>query len=124
MLSLDGWWISLTMNIINEDKPMLLKIYNSDRLIGTQFWNVIFVFKRAQETDTNYRFQFEDTRTPNVRVIWIEVNRIGHWDMQNSEWVYTLNYPNLKAQHLITAKWFEDWQNAMETFGLALKNSI
>jgi hypothetical protein len=124
MLSLDGWWISLTMNIINEDKPMLLKIYNSDRLIGTQFWNGIFVFKRAQETDTNYRFQFEDTRTPNVRVIWIEVNRIGHWDMQNSEWVYTLNYPNLKAQHLITAKWFEDWQNAMETFGLALKNSI
>ncbi len=124
MLSLDGWRISLTMNIINEDKPMLLKIYNSDRLIGTQFWNGIFVFKRAQETDTNYRFQFEDTRTPNVRVIWIEVNRIGHWDMQNSEWVYTLNYPNLKAQHLITAKWFEDWQNAMETFGLALKNSI
>jgi hypothetical protein len=124
MLSLDGWWISLTMNIINEDKLMLLKIYNSDRLIGTQFWNGIFVFKRAQETDTNYRFQFEDTRTPNVRVIWIEVNRIGHWDMQNSEWVYTLNYPNLKAQHLITAKWFEDWQNAMETFGLALKNSI
>jgi hypothetical protein len=103
---------------------MLLKIYNSDRLIGTQFWNGIFLFKRAQETDTNYRFQFQDTRTPNVRVIWIEVSRIGHWNPEDSEWVYTLNYPNLKSQHLITAKWFEDWQNAMETFGLALKNSI
>jgi len=25
---------------------------------------------------------------------------------------------------LITAKWFEDWQNAMNTFGSALKESI
>ena len=55
----------------------MLTIKNTDRLIGTQFWNGIFVFKRAQETDTNYRFQFEDTRPPNVRVIWIEVSRIG-----------------------------------------------
>jgi hypothetical protein len=103
---------------------MLLKIKNTDRLIGTQFWNGIFVFRYAQETDTNYRFQFEDTRNLNVRVLWIEVNRIGHWNRQDSEWVYTLNYPNLKSQHLITAKWFEDWENVMNTFGSALKKSI
>ena len=103
---------------------MLLKIKNTDRLVGTQFWNGIFVFRYAQETDTNYRFQFEDTRNLNVRVLWIEVNRIGHWNRQDSEWVYTLNYPNLKSQHLITAKWFEDWENVMNTFGSALKKSI
>ena len=103
---------------------MILKIKNVNRLVGVQFWNGIFVFTAAHETDTNYRFQFQDTRSFNLKVIWIEVSKIGHWDRQNSEWVYTLNYPNLKAQHLITAKWFEDWQNAMETFGLALKNSI
>jgi len=103
---------------------MILKIKNTDRLIGTQFWNGIFVFKYAQETDTNYRFQFEDTRSLNVRVLWIEVNRIGYWNRQDSEWVYALNYPNLKSQHLITAKWFEDWQNAMNTFGSALKESV
>jgi hypothetical protein len=103
---------------------MILKIKNTDRLIGTQFWNGIFVFRYAQETDTNYRFQFEDTRNLNVRVLWIEVNRIGHWNRQDSEWVYTLNYPNLKSQHLITAKWFEDWENVMNTFGSALKKSI
>jgi hypothetical protein len=103
---------------------MILKIKNMDRLVGTQFWNGIFVFRYVHETDTNYRFQFEDTRNFNVRVIWIEVSKIGHWDRQNSEWVYTLNYPGLKSQHLITAQWFEDWENAMNTFGEALKQSI
>ena len=103
---------------------MILKIKNVNRLAGTQFWNGIFVFRYVHETDTNYRFQFEDTRNFNVRVIWIEVSKIGHWDRQNSEWVYTLNYPGLKSQHLITAKWFEDWENAMNTFGSALKESI
>jgi hypothetical protein len=103
---------------------MLLKIKNTDRLVGTQFWNGIFVFRYAHETDTNYRFQFEDTRNLNVRVLWIEVSRIGHWNPEDNEWVYTLNYPNLKLQHIITAKWFEDWENAMNTFGSALKESI
>ncbi len=103
---------------------MKLKIENVNRLVGVQFWNGIFVFTSAHETDTNYRFQFQDTRSFNLKVVWIEVSKIGHWDMQNSEWVYTLNYPNLKSQHLITAKWFENWQNAMETFGMALKESI
>jgi hypothetical protein len=103
---------------------MILKIKNTDRLVGTQFWNGIFVFRYAHETDTNYRFQFEDTRTPNVRVLWVEVSRIGHWNPEDNEWVYTLNYPNLKLQHIITAKWFEDWENAMNTFGSALRESI
>jgi len=103
---------------------MELKIKNTDRLIGTQFWNGYFVFRGTHETDTNYRFQFEDTRSLNTKIIWIEVSKIGHWDTQHSEWVYSLNYPKLKSQHLITAKWFEDWQNAMNTFGSALKESI
>jgi hypothetical protein len=104
---------------------MILKIKNTDRLIGTQFWNGIFVFRYAHETDTNYRFQFEDTRTPNVRVLWIEVSKIGHYNRIEQEWEYILNYPNLKGgTHTVTAKWFEDWQNAMNTFGEALKQSI
>lgn len=103
---------------------MKLKIENVNRLVGVEFWNGIFVFTSAHETDTNYRFQFQDTRSFNLKVIWVEVSKIGHWDRQNSEWIYTLNYPNLKAQHLITAKWFEDWDNAMNTFGMALKESI
>jgi hypothetical protein len=101
-----------------------LKIENVNRLVGVEFWNGIFVFTSAHETDTNYRFQFQDTRSFNLKVIWVEVSKIGHWDRQNSEWIYTLNYPNIKSQHLITAKWFEDWDNAMNTFGMALKESI
>ncbi len=103
---------------------MKLKIENVNRLVGVEFWNGIFVFTSAHETDTNYRFQFQDTRSFNLKVIWVEVSKIGHWDRQNSEWIYTLNYPNIKSQHLITAKWFEDWDNAMNTFGMALKESI
>ena len=103
---------------------MILKIKNANRLAGTQFWNGIFVFTAAHETDTNYRFQFKDTRSNNLRVVWIEVSKIGHWDMQYSEWVYSLNYPGLKSKHFVTAKWFEDWSNAMQTFGSALKESI
>ena len=95
-----------------------------DRLVGTQFWNGIFVFRYAHETDTNYRFQFEDTRNFNVRVIWIEVSKFGLYDRDAKEWAYKLNYPGLKSQHFITAKWFEDWENAMNTFGEALKESI
>jgi hypothetical protein len=104
---------------------MLLKIKNTDRLIGTQFWNGIFVFRYAHETDTNYRFQFEDTRNFNTKIIWIEVSKIGKYDLASKEWEYILNYPNLKGgTHTVTAKWFEDWQNAMETFGMALKKSV
>ena len=103
---------------------MILKIKNMDRLVGTQFWNGIFVFRYAHETDTNYRFQFEDTRNFNVRVIWIEVSKFGLYDRDAKEWAYKLNYPGLKSQHFITAKWFEDWENAMNTFGEALKESI
>ena len=103
---------------------MILKIKNANRLVGCQFWNGIFVFTSAHETDTNYRFQFQDTRSNNLKVIWVEVSKIGHWDRTSNEWIYLLNYPNIKSQHMVTAKWFGDWQNAMETFGVALKESI
>jgi hypothetical protein len=103
---------------------MILKIKNVNRLAGTQFWNGIFVFTAAHETDTNYRFQFQDTRNNNLRVVWIEVSKFGLYDRTAKEWAYKLNYSGLKSQHFITAKWFEDWENAMNTFGEALKQSI
>jgi hypothetical protein len=102
---------------------MLLKIYNTNRLVGTQFWNGIFVFRYVQETDTNYRFQFQDTRTPNVRVLWIEVSRIGHYNRIEQEWEYRLNYMKC-PHHTVTAEWFEDYKNVIDTFGAALKNSM
>ena len=102
---------------------MILRIRNADKVTGIDFWNGTFKCHRVHETDTNYRFQFKD-RSPITRYIWVEVSKIGHWDRDAKEWVYALNYPNLKSQHLITAKWFEDWENAMNTFGGALKQSI
>ncbi len=103
---------------------MILKIKNVNRLVGVQFWNGIFVFTAAHETDTNYRFQFKDTRSNSLKVIWIEVSKIGRFDIEDNKWTYSLNYPNIKSHHLVTAEWFESWENAMNTFGEALKESI
>ena len=101
---------------------MILKIINADRFVGTLFWNGTFTCLRVQTTDTSYRFQFKD-RSPITRIIWIEVSRIGHWNRIEQEWEYRLNYPKV-GSHVITAKWFEDYKNAMDTFGVALKEQL
>lgn len=103
---------------------MELRIKNIDRMIGTQFWNGIFFCTKAYESETNYRFQFKDTRDDASRIVWVEINKNGRWDDEAGDWTYNLNYPNIKSHHLVTANWFSDWANVMETFGSALKKSI
>ena len=100
---------------------MILKIKNANRLAGTQFWNGIFVFTSAHETDTNYRFQFEDTNSFSKRYVWIEVNRIGKWDVAGNSWSYKLNYMKCPT-HIVSANYFEDFNNVIETMGMALRN--
>jgi hypothetical protein len=102
---------------------MILNIKNRDRFVGTEFWNGCFLCTKADETDTNYRFQFVDKRTSTLRYIWIEVSRIGHYNSIEQEWEYRLNYPKC-GYHSITAKWFEDYKNVMDTFGGALKKQF
>ena len=101
---------------------MILKIINADRFVGTQFWNGTFTCHRVVQTDTNYRFQFKDS-SPITRFIWIEVSKIGHWNRIEQEWEYRLNYLKV-GSHVVTAKWFEDYKNAMDTFGSALKKQF
>ena len=100
---------------------MILKIQNVNRLVGVQFWNGIFVFTSAHETDTNYRFQFDDSEVPS-RYVWIEVSKIGRIDNEG-DWSYSLNYMRCN-QHLVTAKWFENWKNVTKTFGDVLKKQF
>ena len=102
---------------------MILKIKNRDRFVGTEFWNGCFLCTKADETDTNYRFQFLDKRNVTLRYIWIEVSRIGSFNVKCDEYEYRLNYMKCQS-HTITAKWFEDWGNAMNTFGSALKKQF
>ena len=102
---------------------MILKIKNRDRFVGTEFWNGCFLCTKADETDTNYRFQFLDKRNVTLRYIWIEVSRIGSFNVKCDEYEYKLNYLKCPS-HTITAKWFEDWENAMNTFGSALKKQF
>ena len=102
---------------------MILKIKNRDRFVGTEFWNGCFLCTKADETDTNYRFQFLDKRNVTLRYIWIEVSRIGSFNVKCDEYEYRLNYLKCPS-HTVTAKWFEDWGNAMNTFGSALKKQF
>jgi len=98
---------------------MNLHIQNYNKVIGYKFWNARFVCTNAVETDTNYRFQFEDTDSFAKRYIWIEVSRFGNWNKE--KWEYKLNYPKC-PQHMITANYIEDFNNVINTFGMALKN--
>ena len=100
---------------------MILKIQNTNRMVGTEFWNRRFKCLQVHETDTNYRFQFNDAEI-NGRYVWIEVSKIGRIDNEG-DWSYSLNYTRCN-QHLVTAKWFEDWHNVTKTFGDALKKEF
>ena len=102
---------------------MILKIKNRDRFVGTEFWNGSFLCTKADETDTNYRFQFVDKRNVTLRYIWIEVSRIGSFNTKCDEYEYRLNYQKCPS-HTVTAKWFEDYKNAMDIFGSALKKQL
>lgn len=98
---------------------MILKIYNTNRMVSTDFWNRRFTCLQVHETDTNYRFQFDDAEVPN-KYIWIEVSKIGSFNTKCDEYEYQLNYLKCSG-HTVTAKWFEDYKNAMDTFGWVLK---
>jgi len=100
---------------------MILKIHNTNRMVDTEFWNGRFRCLQVHETDTNYRFQFDDSEVPS-RYVWIEVSKIGRIDNEG-DWSYSLNYMRCN-QHLVTAKWFEDWHNVTKTFGDALKKQF
>ena len=101
---------------------MILKIKNTDKMVGTMFWNRRFTCLQVHETDTNYRFQFDDAEVPN-KYIWVEVSKIGSFNTKCDEYEYRLNYLKCSS-HTITAKWFEDYKNAMDTFGSALKKQF
>ena len=100
---------------------MILKIYNTNRMVDTEFWNGRFRCLQVHETDTNYRFQFDDSEVPS-RYVWIEVSKIGRIDNEG-DWSYSLNYMRCN-QHLVTAKWFANWKNVTKTFGDALKKQF
>ena len=105
---------------------MTLKIENYKAVIGTMLHQERFVCTYAEETPTNYRFQFRDDGSPQLRMLWIEVSRIGVWDAdEGGNWVYRLNYLNqTHSIHIVTAKWFGKITNVMRTFRDCLERSI
>jgi hypothetical protein len=102
---------------------MKLIIQNYDKIVTAMFHKERFICTEAIETDTNYRFQFRDDSSGVHRYIWIEVSKIGHYNDIEKAWEYRLNYMKC-PYHVVTAEWFEDYKNVMDTFGSALKNSM
>jgi len=105
---------------------MTLTIQNYTKVITTMYHSERFVCTKAEETPTNYRFQFRDNGSPQIRMLWIEVSRFGVWDVNDGgNWVYRLNYHNQQHQtHLVTAKWFGKITNVMRTFRGCLEKSL
>jgi hypothetical protein len=104
---------------------MQLTIQNYTKGIGIQLHGR-FVCTKAEETPTNYRFQFRDDGSPQLRILWIEVGRRGVWDVgDGGNWTYRLNYLNqTHSIHIVTAKWFEKKENVLKTFRDCLERSI
>ena len=105
---------------------MTLTIQNYNKVIGTKLHQDRFVCTYTQETPTNYRFQFRDNGSPQLRILWIEVSRRGVWDTNDGgNWVYRLNYLNqTHSIHIVTARWFGKITNVMRTFRDCLERSI
>jgi hypothetical protein len=103
---------------------MNLHIQNYNKVKGYKFWNARFVCTDVVETETNYRFQFEDTDAASKRYIWVEINRIGVWDTANGgRWTYKLNYKKCPT-HIVTATYLSEFENVISTMGTALKSSM
>ena len=99
---------------------MLLKIEGYTKPEGWKFHSERFECINSIENLTSYRWQFVDNDSNNSRYIWIELNRIGHYNHIEQEWEYRLNYPTAPT-HIVTSKWFSNIGNVMETFKECLK---
>jgi hypothetical protein len=110
---------------------MILTIQNYTKVITTMYHSERFVCTYAVETPTNYRFQFRDDGSPQLRILWIEVSRLGVWDANDrllndgGNWTYRLNYLNqTHSVHIVTAEWFGKITNVMRTFRDCLEKSL
>ena len=93
-----------------------LVIENYERMVGQTFWQGRFKCSQAYESEVSYRFQFRDTESPSVRVIWIEVGKFAQWDVEDQKWYYRIQ----DNQHYVSADWFT-FGNAIKAFGERLK---
>jgi len=93
-----------------------LVIDNYERMVGQTFWNGRFQCSNVHETEVNYRFQFIDTESPSVRVIWIEVGKFAKWDVEDQKWYYRIQ----DNRHFVSADYFT-FDNAVKAFGERLK---
>ena len=100
---------------------MRLDIQNIHKLVHTEYHNKRFVCTNTVETDTNYRFQFNDTKSTSSRYVWVEIRRNGQWN--DGKWEYRLNYPNC-PEHIITADWLGFPPNAVGLMEECLHYSI
>ena len=102
---------------------MTLTIQNYKKLEGTMYHQNRFVCTNSVETPTNYRFQFRDNGSTQLRMIWIEVSRIGHYNRIEGHWEYRLNYPNSPI-HIVTADWLRFPPNAVSMMEDCLNYSL
>ncbi len=102
---------------------MILTIQNYKKLEGTMYHQNRFVCTNSVETPTNYRFQFRDDGGIQLRYLWVEISRIGHYNSIEGHWEYRLNYPNHPI-HIVTADWLRFPPNAVQLMEDCLNYSL
>jgi hypothetical protein len=102
---------------------MILDIHNISKLMNSEYHNGRFVCTNTIDTSTNYRFQFRDNNGLQLRYIWVEISRIGEYDIDTAKWGYRLNYPN-SPTHIVTAQWLGFPPNAVKLMEDCLKYSL
>ena len=98
----------------------MLKIVNPDKMVGRKFVKDRFVCIRTTDVITHWKFQLEDLKAPFKRFLLIEVDKVGRWDNIEQKWMYDLKYPDCPP-HKVSLDYFGKFDNALETFEMALK---
>jgi len=88
---------------------MRLTIQNRSKLVNTIIAG-FELFDIHEETD-RYVFEFRIVRGTH-KVVEIPLSRIGVYDIEAKRWMYQVN----NYAHHVSADWFSDRDNVVETF--------
>ena len=89
-------------------------------MVGERFHTGRFVCLRVVDEITHWRFQFEDLKAFSKTFVWVDIDKVGRWDKYENKNFYSLNYPNCST-HKVSLDYFGKFDNAYETFEMALK---
>lgn len=91
---------------------MKLTINNADKL-KRSFCRKSYIIDMVRQLPESYEWVMQEINGEDSFSVLLD--RCGEWDPEDQKWYYRLTYGQQK-HHLVSADWFGDFDNAMETF--------